>query len=105
MTATAQQTLSQESVQARSDLMARLRKVHDGIPADRLPHWIVVEPDEADPSGRWTTQLWVAFPEGKPTGVSATAATIDELRSLLPEGLTRITGGEEDLPGVVETWL
>lgn len=44
-------------------------------------------------------------PEACATQDILTAASLDELRSLLPRGLTRIARFHDDEPQIVEVWL
>ena len=70
----------------------------------RLPMWVVYD-HPADYPDCFVARLWVSLHEPEATRHAITAPTLDALRALLPEGLTRLGRAFGDDPVIVETWL
>lgn len=70
-----------------------------------LPQWTVYGPGTSDRPGVHVARMFVCRPEVLPTDQVLEAATLDELRDLLPPGLSRIERFPEDDPNILEVWL
>lgn len=89
-------------------LVADLHRV--GLEHDQLPMWVVSGPDTTDQPGAFVARLWITRGPrregtGGPTGHLLRAGTLDEIRALLPPGLTRFERDPSDPPNILETWL
>lgn len=71
----------------------------------RLPMWVIYRPVTREYPGKWVARMHVSLPEPKPTRFVMTHDTLEELRWLLPAGLTRILHDDEDEPEIEEVWL
>jgi len=94
-----------------ADYAAAVERVRQGaaeaqahFPPERLPQWVVTE-SPADHPGMFVARLWVALPEPQMTNCLVRAATLAEVRDLLPPGLTCLARSPADDPVIVETWL
>lgn len=72
---------------------------------ERLPMWVVYRPVTREYPGRWVARMHVTLPEPKPTRFVISHDTVDDLRTLLPPGLTNIGRHPDDLPEIEEVWL
>lgn len=72
---------------------------------ERLPIWTVYRPGTREYPDSWVARMHVALPEPKVTRFVITHDTLDELRSILPPGLTKLNRSPQDAPEIVETWL
>lgn len=70
----------------------------------RLPAWTITERPLDYPDG-YIARLFLALPEPTVTDVALTAATLDDLRELLPPGLCPIPRDPSDDHVIVESWL
>jgi hypothetical protein len=84
-----------------ADYMARL---HWRL-RQRLPAWVVYRPVTREYPSRWVARMHVTVPEPKPTRFVITHDTLEELRSLLPEGLARLAHDPLDPPEIEEVWI
>ena len=73
--------------------------------ADNLPMWVVFGPGTLDHPGAHLARLWTLRPDGKPTDVLVRAATLAEVRGLLPPGLACLPRHHEDDPNIIEVWI
>jgi len=71
------------------------------IDEDKLAIWVVYQ-NPRDRPGKCIARKWL---NDQPTDEVLVAATLDELRAMLPPGLTRLGRRMEDDPVIVETWL
>lgn len=89
---------------ARTLTAAETQALHDAFAASRTPSpfWIV----NADPArpGRVVAQAYIKTHTGGELLGILTAASLDELRAMLPAGLTRRERAAIRPPEVVETW-
>lgn len=88
--------------------MAVLMAAHQAFYALRragdLPMFVIYD-HPADHPGGFIARLWRVLPDNIPTGVTLTAGTLEELRSMMPADSVRITRAPEDEPQILETWL
>jgi hypothetical protein len=78
---------------------------HAAMDPATLPHWVVMGPGTGDQPGVYLARLWAALPEPRHTGTLLRAATLDQLRELLPAGLTCLLRQPADDPNIIETWI
>lgn len=90
---------------AVEDVRTRTAEIHASVDPQRLPMWTVLGPGTSDHPGMHVARLWFTLPEAAPTEVVVRAATLEQLRSLLPPGLDRIPRQEGDDRNILETWL
>jgi hypothetical protein len=81
--------------------MARL---HDRL-RFRLPIWTIYRPITREYPGHWVARMHIARPTLRPTRFVMTHDTLEELRGVLPPGLTRLARDPNDLPEIEEVWL
>jgi hypothetical protein len=80
------------------------RAVHDtAITPGQVPMWFVFSADPAFP-GKVTARGYVADHRGGVLLGVLVAATLDELRAMLPAGLTRRERAPVHPADVIETW-
>ena len=72
---------------------------------ERLPMWVIYRPTTREYPGRWVARMHVTLPEPKPTRFVISHDTLDDLRTILPYGLTNIGRKQADLPEIEEVWL
>lgn len=91
-----------EGLKATRDKAAQ---AHASVDKDMLPMWVVYGPETADMEGVYTARLWLSLPEAKPTAIVLQAPHLDEIRTVLPPGLSRVARAEQDAANIVETWM
>lgn len=79
-------------------------KVHCRLQA-RLPIWVIYRPITREFPGSWVARMHVCLPVSKPTRFVITHDSLEQLRSLLPPGLTNLTRDPGDLPEIEEVWF
>ena len=72
---------------------------------ERLPLWVVYRPVTREYPGCWVTRMHVALPDPKPTRFVMTHDSLEELRTILPPGLTRMHRCPGDAPEIEEVWI
>ena len=72
---------------------------------ERLPMWTVHDQTTREYPGKFVVRMWVTLPAEKATRFTIAHDTLDELRAMLPRGLTCIGRHTNDLPEIVEAWL
>lgn len=87
------------------DVRDKILAAHAAVDADRLPMWTVLGPGTSDHPGWYLARLFISLPEPKPTDILVRAGSLDEIRSLLPPGLTCLTRPPQDDPNIIETWF
>ena len=70
-----------------------------------LPVWTIYRPTTREYPGVWVARMHVVLPEPRPTRFLLCHDTLEELRAILPPGLTRMTRDPGDSPEIVESWL
>lgn len=85
----------------RNDYFARL---HWRL-RSRLPNWCIYRPVTREYPGVWVARMHVTLPQPKPTRFVMTHDTLDELRTMLPPGLSRLTRDPNDPPEIEEVWI
>jgi hypothetical protein len=75
--------------------------VGDGI----LSMWVVYKHPADMPAHYVARRHDVNSGRSTPTAYTCAAATLDGVREMLPEGLTRLDRFEDDEPHIVEVWL
>lgn len=81
-----------------------LWKLHDKLRA-RLPMWAIYNQTTREYPGLWVARMHVILPESKPTRFVMTHDSLEEIRGILPPGLTRLARNSLDVPEIVETWI
>ena len=71
----------------------------------RLPMWVVYRPFTREYPGRWVARMHVILPKPKPTRFVMTHDTLQELRDMLPPGLTLFVRLPHDVPEIEEAWV
>lgn len=71
----------------------------------RLPIWVVYDQTTREYQGKWVARMYVSLPEPRVTRFVMTHDTLEELRDLLPPGLTCLARHHSDPPEIIETWL
>lgn len=71
----------------------------------RLPMWVVYQPTTVEYPGVWVSRMHISLPDPRPTRFVMTHDTLEELRGILPPGLTRINRNQSDPQEIVEVWL
>jgi hypothetical protein len=79
-------------------------KLHVRLQA-RLPLWVIYRPTTREYPGAWVARMHVTLPQAKPTRFVMTHQTVEELRQLLPPGLTCLGRYPEDPPEIEEVWI
>jgi hypothetical protein len=72
---------------------------------ERLPMWVVYHPFTREYPGSWVARMHVTLPEPKATRFVVIHDSLEELRTILPPGLTRMARHANDLPEIAEVWL
>ncbi len=72
---------------------------------DRLPMWTIYDATTREYPGKWVARMHVTLPEARPTRFVMTHDSLEEVRGLLPPGLSCLTRNPSDPPEIVETWL
>lgn len=72
---------------------------------NRLPMWTVYDQTTREYPGKFVARMWVSLPKCKATRFTICHDTLEELRAILPRGLTCIGRKPEDFPEIVEVWL
>lgn len=67
--------------------------------------WVVYRPVTREYPGSWVARMHVTLPAHKPTRFVISHDTLDDLRTILPPGLTNIGRQQGDLPEIEEVWL
>lgn len=80
-------------------------QAHASVDQAMLPMWVVYGPETTDMAGFHTARLWLSLPEPKPTAIILRAAHLDEIRTVLPPGLSRVPRADKDSPNIIETWM
>lgn len=83
---------------------AYLSKLHYRLRA-RLPMWVVYDQTTREYPGMWVSRMHITLPEPRPTRFVMSHDSLEELRALLPPGLSRLSRDKSDPPEVVEIWL
>ena len=91
-------------VRAVEQTREKVQALHESV-RDRMPMWVVLGPDTTDLSGAFLARLWCLRPTMTATGEVLRAASLAELRDLLPPGLTMLPRSPGDDPIIIETWL
>lgn len=72
---------------------------------DRLPMWVVFGPGTSDHPGLFVARLWLNIPTPMSTNLLLRAATLREIRELLPDGLVVLPRQPGDDANIIETWI
>lgn len=67
--------------------------------------WVIYRPTTCEYPGVWVTRMHVTLPEPKPTRFVMTHDTLEELRTMLPPGVTCLGRQDDDLPEIEEVWV
>lgn len=78
---------------------------HEGVGADNGPMWVVYGTETSDHPGKYVARLFRNKPATAPTDTVLVSESLDELRSLIPPGLTPFVRTERDDANLLETWL
>src|SRR5271170_5557930 len=72
----------------------------------RLPMWVVYYPVTREYPGVWVARMHVTLP-GPPKASRFVMShdSLEELRTILPPGLTRMARHKQDLPEIAEVWF
>lgn len=84
---------------------SQVQAVHAALPPETLPMWVVFGPGTTDQSGLYVARLWLTLPKPTVTNTLIRAASLEEVRSLLPAGLARLERSTDDDPNIVEVWM
>lgn len=79
--------------------------IHSATPPASLPQWVVLGPGTSDHPGMYLARLWLVRPNPRPTAYLLRAASLDEVRRLLPPGLTCLPRFADDEPNILEVWF
>ena len=71
----------------------------------RLPMWVIYRPNTREYPGVWVTRMHVTLPEQKPTRFVMTHDTLEDLRGMLPPGVTCLGRQAGDAPEIEEVWI
>jgi hypothetical protein len=85
-----------------SDLGWVHQELHNKL---RFPIWVITRPETEDYPGKWKARLHVCSPVPAVTNILIVGNSLEEVRSVLPEGLTLIPRFDNDDPVIEETWL
>lgn len=72
---------------------------------ERLPMWVVYRPTTREYPGHWVARMHVAIPDPKPTRFVITHDSLQQLRDILPPGLTMLRRNPNDPEEIEEIWL
>jgi hypothetical protein len=72
---------------------------------DRLPMWIIYNTTTKDFPGKWVARMHLTLPKHEYTSIVTTAATLDDIRALLPPGLHCIGRDPSDDAVIEEVWI
>jgi len=92
-------------VKAVEQVREQVAHLHAQVPPDRIPMWVVLGPGTSDHPGMYVARLWISLPHNEPTDALVRAGSLEELRDLLPPGLTRLERSPGDDPNIIETWV
>lgn len=81
-----------------------LWKIHEKL-GDRIPMWVVYNPNTREYPGFWVARMHLVRPEPRPTRFVMTHNSLEEIRGVLPPGLTRLARDPLDVPEIEEIWL
>ena len=81
-----------------------MTKLHWRLRA-RLPMWVIYRPGAREYPQHWAARMHITLPETRPTRFVITHDSLEELRSLLPPGLTLMQRDPLDVPQIEEVWL
>jgi hypothetical protein len=97
--------MSDHPWQARVKIpQGRLWRIHQKC-QHLLPLWTVYSPHTLEYPGVWVARMHLVLPRPRPTRFVFSHDTLEELRELLPPGLTRLDRDPGDPPQIVEVWL
>lgn len=73
--------------------------------AEQLPMWVILGPGTSDQPGLYLARLWLGLPETTMTTMLVRAASLREIRDLLPDGLSVIPRMPNDDINIIESWI
>lgn len=88
-----------------ADVRLKLAAAYETVGRDRMPMIVIYGQGTTDFPGVFAARLFQTLPKSMPTDVVVTAASLQELRSLVPPGLACLTRSDNDDPHIIETWL
>jgi hypothetical protein len=88
-------------VVAKSDYFTRL---HLRL-QNRLPCWVVYRPGTREYPSHWVARMHIQIPVAKPTRFVLSHDSLEELRDLLPPGLTMLGRAVLDPVKIEEVWI
>ncbi len=71
----------------------------------RLPVWVIYNQTTKEYPGVWIARMSISLPAPRVTRFVIAHDSLEELRGILPPGLTRLVRHPSDPPEVVETWF
>ena len=71
----------------------------------RLPMWVIYRPGTREYPDHWVARMHIVLPDPRSTRFVMTHDTCQELRSMLPPGLTFMRRNDDDAPEIEEIWL
>lgn len=92
-------------IRAQEHVREAAQAAQDALGPDALPMWVVMGPNTTDLPGAHLARLWRCLPMPVPTRFCMRAASLDEIRNLLPPGLTCLGRRPEDAPVILEVWM
>ena len=102
-----------ELANGEDDYLAAVQQVRDQVLAlqrqhrEQQPYWVVMTDQTSDAPGAFLARLWLCF--GSPTPVATKnlvrAASLREIRNLLPRGMAVLPRLPADDPVIVEVWV
>lgn len=84
---------------------SQVQAIHAALPQEFLPMWVVFGPGTTDQSGHHVARLWLTLPEPTATNTLIRAASLEEIRALLPPDLARLERSADDDPNIIEVWM
>jgi hypothetical protein len=67
--------------------------------------WVIYRPITREYPGRWVARMHVTLPASRPTRFVMIHDTLDELRAMLPLGLTFLQRDPDDVAEIEEVWV
>jgi len=76
---------------------------------ESLPTWVIYGPGTSDYPGVYVMRMFITISSGMmsagPTNVLVRAASLDQMRDLVPQNLLFLERDPNDDPNIIETWF